>query len=274
MNEKLNKEAKKINNKLNAIYKELFKKKNVIKKEQYLCGYEDQIDIVNDTYGNGVVCTAYFDITNKKNLSKFKTAINKYFKTLKTSFNILYCGFSYFDDSKYKGNVNMQDLNGNKLECDWCNKRITPTIMFRVMERNENMIKSTFCFSHNKDGYGTDCFTSDKQKEQIKKFIDKNGFSSAECWNLSETIARFILPRLIHLKKIHHGLFWKDPFDKKNNSTLSEKETDEVYNKMIKVFEYAAFKQNLDYSAPDKKELDGYKEGLELFAKYFFELWD
>lgn len=102
---------------------------------------------------------------------------------------------------------------------------------------------------------------SKERKQKSKKFFKKNGFYFEECWNLDFTIARFILPRLVHFKKIQHS----------TPASLSEKEWNEILDKMIKAFALLTDQESLFAS---RKQQETIEEGLNLFAKYFQSLWD
>jgi hypothetical protein len=122
------------------------------------------------------------------------------------------------------------------------------------------------------------------------------GVSDSECWNLSNTITSFVLPRLKHFKKMQR---YAHPAD------LTPEQWEEIIDELIWTFEYMdndgevlnPFPQvwkkdeNLwEYcereKTPDEKEainkwqakcfeLEARKrKGLELFVKYYDALWD
>jgi|SaaInl8_200m_RNA_FD_contig_41_2472063_length_1844_multi_5_in_0_out_0_1 hypothetical protein len=98
-----------------------------------------------------------------------------------------------------------------------------------------------------------------KSSKKLQKQLVNDGFDSSETWSLDTTIAKFVYPRIKHLRKIVHGY----PHE------LSEKKWDKILKKM----EYS-FMMLQD-------EIDDYEEtypriekGLQLFAKYFVHLWD
>lgn len=87
----------------------------------------------------------------------------------------------------------------------------------------------------------------------------KNGFPDSDVWNLDHSIAKYTLPRLKRLKEIQLGR----PGD------LSMDEWNSIIDKMI-----ASFSRIVDgyaYEYEDDKEV---AEGLDLFRKYYFYLWD
>lgn len=95
------------------------------------------------------------------------------------------------------------------------------------------------------------------------------GFDDSELWSLDNTITSFILPRLKRFKEITCGY----------PSGMSKEEWNDKLEKMITAFEYL---ENEDLGVDDSKSVvDKYKlrekvinEGLELFVKYYNNLWD
>jgi hypothetical protein len=83
------------------------------------------------------------------------------------------------------------------------------------------------------------------------------GWDDSDCWNLDETIAEFVLPRLKKFKENPFGC----------PSTLTEKEWDTILGKMVHAFE-----KSLSFHLT-KEEDEEVQEGLNLFAEYFFSLW-
>jgi hypothetical protein len=83
-----------------------------------------------------------------------------------------------------------------------------------------------------------------------------------EVWDLGYTIAKFLTPRL-KLFKEASAVIGAYP------SSLSEKEWNEILDKLIWTFEnYDA----LLYSSDSEQNIK-LEEGLDLFRKYFKELW-
>ena len=129
-------------------------------------------------------------------------------------------------------------------------------------------------------------------KEISKLFLDyvfESHSIKRDWWNLDNSIAEFILPRLRMLRKYHNGYPSEVEIYDKN-----EKETDDLKNKsweailddMIFAFEYS-FILNLrtcgDSLLHDKKHIlydlyyDMYlrkERGMSYFIKYFDNLWD
>lgn len=116
----------------------------------------------------------------------------------------------------------------------------------------------------------------------------KNGFDSTECWNLDNTIAGFVLPRLKLFKEHANGYpssfktmdEWYEVIDKMIYAF------DRIYNE-DKYFEERNERLGIDWTdnSPEmaeqknkciELERDDYAKieaGLELFAKHFQSLW-
>lgn len=122
-----------------------------------------------------------------------------------------------------------------------------------------------------------------KKRGIYTKFKDK------ETWYLDVVIAQFILPRLKRFKKLNNGIPTSLFFDGEdyhiNDETYTEqasKKWDTILDEMIWTFEQLAYD-----SSPDKKDSESWDEykvrcqqwtnnvehGLQLFAKYFRDLW-
>lgn len=85
-----------------------------------------------------------------------------------------------------------------------------------------------------------------KKKQQIK---------SEELWGLDLTISKFIFPRLTLFKE----------------SINSTPEWQEILSKMIYAFQYTIDDDKYKTLPGDYPK---YEEGINLFAKYFRDLWD
>ena len=110
------------------------------------------------------------------------------------------------------------------------------------------------------------CFslTNKKDDKRESKFSEQRkeiGFDDSETWSLTDTIARFIIPRLKRFKEVNNGV----PYGH------TEESWDIVLDKMILSFELTCRDSgSRDYSDDERIQLN---EGLDLFRKYFFELW-
>jgi len=96
----------------------------------------------------------------------------------------------------------------------------------------------------------------DLWKEQQKQF----GFDDRQLWGLDMTIATFVYPRLIRFKEIvisyPNGLTMQKWYD--------------ALDKMIEGFRLII----LDQTVYTQEELDIQTEAIQLFSKYYFDLWD
>ena len=128
------------------------------------------------------------------------------------------------------------------------------------------------------------------------------GYANVEAWNLCYYSAAYILPRLKHLRQNLHGY----PSNLAQEGSKYEddfKKWQEILDKMIFSFEYIVnedkyedlcYPPGYDFSTanmlkdmknPESEKLkpdfdklipyeEKYKEGMELFAKHFRDLWD
>lgn len=108
------------------------------------------------------------------------------------------------------------------------------------------------------------CFSlpcSRKQHAEFKQQRIERGFDDSETWNLDLTIARFILPRLKRFIELTNGY----PPD------LTPEIWNEYLNKMKIAFE-SIVEDAVEMYLPnyDRSKID---EGLELFSRYFKNLW-
>lgn len=103
-----------------------------------------------------------------------------------------------------------------------------------------------------------------------KRIAKKKGLTKIqdnELWSLDFTLAKYILPRLEKYKNMERMGY---------PSKLSgEKEWDEILDKMIYSFKYVIERDKyyFDYNT-EKERIEKYKEGMNLFAEYFMDLWD
>lgn len=106
-------------------------------------------------------------------------------------------------------------------------------------------------------------YTDLRLKKRSVRFLYQRltrGWSDEETWSMDGTFARFILPRLIRFKELHNGY----PHD------LSSKEWDENIQLMIDAFTFYAGEDRFDCMS---KQFEDAQVGLELFAKYYKDLW-
>jgi hypothetical protein len=118
---------------------------------------------------------------------------------------------------------------------------------------------------------------SDKINYVIRKtifFLQRvfRGWSEDEMWNLDVTLARYIYPKLEYFKGCHGS----HPAD------VTWEEWLKILDKMIRAFRYVADEEEFKIEDPDievyrqklKAAEDDCREGLELFARYYRNLWD
>lgn len=127
-------------------------------------------------------------------------------------------------------------------------------------------------------------------RERIKYAIQrhKRGFDDTELWNLDETLSKFIYPRLkVFIENEPHGypghleLCYPSKLKGDRRSKHYHKLWISILHKMLKAFEPAkdkgAWLDSLGHT-PTKEDWQQYNdiidEGLRLFSKHYFGLWD
>jgi hypothetical protein len=119
-----------------------------------------------------------------------------------------------------------------------------------------------------------DPYQSKKAKKQSRKFFKKYGFRKEESWGLNTAIAIYLLPRLAYLKEHVHsyppGLDVFNEFGEKISSGYDE--WIKILEKMIDGFEIIANDQI--YPPMSKEDEVKANEALDLFRKFFWDLWD
>lgn len=102
--------------------------------------------------------------------------------------------------------------------------------------------------------------------KRIRKKKGLAKITNEECWALDETLAKYILPRLEKFQVLNINSY---PCDFKN-----VEEWHKIIDKMIYSFKNIIkddLIMNIDIS---KMENEKVQEGLDLFARYFRDLWD
>jgi hypothetical protein len=106
--------------------------------------------------------------------------------------------------------------------------------------------------------------SSDVGYDHHVKQLRQRGFSDSETWSLDVVISKFILPRLKRFKEVNNGY----------PGHLTPEGWNEIIDKMIFAFE---FNITMDEWSSNKEGFDAevakYEEGMQLFAKYFRDLW-
>jgi len=129
-----------------------------------------------------------------------------------------------------------------------------------------------FAFGNCKKEYSKKYLKSKEGKKELKKckkrfkkyrkHYKKHGWDPTETWNLDQTLANFVFPRLVYFRKNLHGY----------PGNLTKKEWKEILDKIIKSMKSASKGyEDVDY---DEKEWKRIQEGFKLFGKYFSNLWD
>lgn len=106
----------------------------------------------------------------------------------------------------------------------------------------------------------------DKKWEEMKMQRLNRGFDDSELWSLDATISHFIYPRLKEFVAMEkHGY----------PSVLnSMEEWDIIFKKILRAFELLNDDEICGVLEPDSPEDKEIQEGLDLFRKWFFHLWD
>lgn len=100
--------------------------------------------------------------------------------------------------------------------------------------------------------------------ERVEGFLEekeKYGFDTTEVWSLYNTIVSFTLPRLKCFRESTQG---QTPYG------MSSKKWNSILDKMIYSFEKIDSDEILGMSEEESIKV---KKGLDLFRKYFFQLW-
>ncbi len=101
-----------------------------------------------------------------------------------------------------------------------------------------------------------------RKKTASDNWSHKNDFPIEEVWNTDNTISQLIVPRLQAFKALDkHG--HPDGFK-------DMREWNNTIQKMIDAFEVMKYVQSLN-TDDEKRTVE---EGLDLFCKYFRNLWD
>lgn len=101
-----------------------------------------------------------------------------------------------------------------------------------------------------------------KNRDSSENWSHKHDYPIEEVWNTDNTIAQLIVPRLLALKSLDkHGV----------PPELGEiRKWNNIIQKMIDAFELMKYAGRVN----TKEEESTIEEGLDLFRKYFRDLWD
>ena len=108
---------------------------------------------------------------------------------------------------------------------------------------------------------------SKKRLKKANKFEKKHGFRLEDCWNLDNSIACFILPRLVYLRE--NGVGMPANFAPEFRGG-GEEAWDEILKTIIYGFYLYITKEDYDFTE-EEKEI--WKRAKELFIEYFESLW-
>jgi hypothetical protein len=100
----------------------------------------------------------------------------------------------------------------------------------------------------------------DSRQERWAAERAERGFDETELWNLDNTIAKFVLPRLVAFGEGMGG----------HPATLTVEGWAEMLNSMIKAFELLAD----DEAMPGLEQNKIMETGLANFCKYYRHLWN
>lgn len=102
-------------------------------------------------------------------------------------------------------------------------------------------------------------------KRSIKFFFQRllRGWDDSETWNLDYSLANLILPRLKRFRKLHCGY---------PGQLETDGEWNTIIDQMIYSFEYLASEKA--WGIASEEEAVEIQKGLDLFAKYYRNLWD
>lgn len=106
--------------------------------------------------------------------------------------------------------------------------------------------------------------------KRIRKKKGLSKITNEECYDLVDTLTKFILPRLYKFKEINVNSY---PC---NLSGIEEWHS--IIDKMIWSLEFKEKTSNKNWFSYSKEDKDlmnkKYDEGMLLFAKYYHDLWD
>jgi len=100
-------------------------------------------------------------------------------------------------------------------------------------------------------------------KRDVRFLIQRitRGWDDSETFSLDYSLAKLIAPRLKRFAEVRGGY----------PSGMTDKEWQADLDKMVAAFEFAA---SNEHWMAEPKEYEKHQEGIDLFAKHFFDLWD
>ena len=117
---------------------------------------------------------------------------------------------------------------------------------------------------------------SKKEVKKADRFEKKHGFRYEDVWNLDNSIACFVLPRLVQLRDVHMGYpnsMLENPDDNMDEtlSKKADKKWNKILNKMIYAYYLYVTKDEYELTEEEKEKQ---AEGFELYSHFFSALWD
>lgn len=113
-----------------------------------------------------------------------------------------------------------------------------------------------------KYGHAHEIDPDDSRQKRWEEQRAERGFDDTELWSLNHTLAQMIMPRLQAFKEKNFCYPCKlDNYE----------QWVEILEKMVFSFQMELDRDDLAYT--DKWDDAKYKEGLQLFAEYFGDLW-
>lgn len=144
------------------------------------------------------------------------------------------------------------------MKCKHCGKELVPI----NMEIDGHYALFWFC-----DCQSQYDIPDKKRNKKWKKEREEFGVDERETWSLNTRISEYILPRLKFYKK----------FSKGYPDGVSVEEWDIILDKMIQAFKIVALMYETDLDDEDNIHTEigrkKYEEGMDLFRKYFLDLW-
>ena len=119
------------------------------------------------------------------------------------------------------------------------------------------------------------CFSltkkDDDREEKFSKQRIEQGFDNSETWSLRDTIANFIVPRMILYKEILESTGARSGYDGEKDIDGNIINEIEILEKIIKSFELV--RRNEGSFILTDEEMKEYIEGIDLFSEYFLSFW-
>lgn len=101
------------------------------------------------------------------------------------------------------------------------------------------------------------------KRRAVRFFFQRliRGWDDSDTWNLDDTIARFVLPRLKRFSEVRGGY----------PANITDEEWREIIDKILWSIGFVA--DGKHYCCSDEEESKRLDEGLQLFGEWFLNLW-